>query len=89
MAKPSSMASLREKAMAFLRDDREPKERNIVDLAAEVRDRDREREARPNTPGVGTMGGGGRGGVEGHGKAKGFFGRLKGMVVGKPKGELH
>ena len=80
MAKPASMASLRERAIAFLRDDREPKEtRHIVDLAAEVRER------RPDTPGTTSVLNLGKGGIEVQGKKKGFLGRLKGMVNGKGK----
>jgi protein-serine/threonine kinase len=85
MAKPSSMASLRERAIAFLRDDREPKEsketgRHIVDLAAEVSTK--RIPARPGTPGAGST----LNASQGQGKKKGFFGRLKEMVAGRHKG---
>ena len=83
------MASLRERAIAYLRDDRELREpastgigtgRNIVDLAAEVRTK------RPETPGAGSVFNSGKSN-EGHGKVKGkgFFGRLKQMAVSKGK----
>lgn len=79
------MASLRERAMAFLRDEREPKEggtgRKIVDLAAEAQ----KAQPRPNTPGTGSTLGIDKVG-EGVAKKRGFMGRLRGMVGGKGKG---
>lgn len=83
------MASLRERAIAFLRDDHGTKEpgpsantvssRNIVDLAAEARVH------RPDTPGAASFLNVGRSGTDAQGKRKGFMGRLKGMVGGKGK----
>jgi protein-serine/threonine kinase len=91
MGKPSSMASLRERALAFLRD--EPmagphlgassmRERHIVDLAQEVK---RESAAlykgRPATPGGSVLM---ASNVKADQKRGGFFGKIKGF--GRKKG---
>jgi hypothetical protein len=89
MGKTSSMASLREKALAFLRDEGNMnghnagsgRERNIVDLAAQETKKVVEVRGRPATPSAGSMLLGANGKVE---KGKhGFFGKLKGLVGGK------
>ena len=90
MAKPSSMISLRERAMAFLRDDRERegaavggtmRERHIVDLAQEVEKRNSKAgtAGRPGTPGANSV----LGMARGQGEKKGLFGRFKGRFGGK------
>ena len=86
MRKTSSMASIRERALAFLRDEREPKEtttrRQIVDLAVEARHR--QAQAISDTPGPNPGIPTGKSN-DVHGKRWGFIGRLKGMVSGKSR----
>ena len=90
LAKPSSMISLRERAMAFLRDDTHRdsvgtanKERHIVDLAQEVERENARRNSRgdmaiPKRPG--TPAGNPNNARVPDVKGKGIFGRLKGLV---------
>ncbi|KAK4689689.1 hypothetical protein P7C73_g420, partial [Tremellales sp. Uapishka_1] len=75
MGKQSSMASLREKARAFLGD----RERHIVDLKAEAEEKRRSGLLRPATPSTNSMLNMGKNGAEQR-KMKGFMKTLKGVV---------
>ena len=87
------MISLKERAMAFLRDDRERegaaggtmKERHIVGLAQEVEKRNSKAGivGRPGTPGANSV----LAASKGQGEKKGLFGRFKGKFGAKKEKE--